>query len=84
MALLLLPKMKTAFLVLPKMKMNGLSKICVLSVFIFYKHSIFEYKYFLRLKFKFEFKFKFKFKFPAFCRKSPRRRGLFLQLKIKI
>ncbi len=40
--LLLLPKMMLFLLLLPKMKMNGRSKICVLSVFIFYQHSIFE------------------------------------------
>ncbi len=52
MALLLLPKMKMTLLVLlkrkmalllqPKMKPNGLSNICVLLVFIFYKHCVFE------------------------------------------
>ncbi len=29
-----------ALLPMPKMKTNGLSKMCILSVFIFYKHSI--------------------------------------------
>ena len=41
MLLLLLLKMKMALLLTPKMKTNGLSKIRVLSVIIFYKHSIF-------------------------------------------
>ncbi len=42
MAFLLLPKMKMALLLPPKIKTNGLSKMRVLSVFIFYKHSIFK------------------------------------------
>ena len=40
---LLLPKKKMALLLLlPKMKTNGQSEIHVLSVFISFKHSIFE------------------------------------------
>ena len=42
MALQLLPRTKMALLLPPKIKTNGLSKMCVLSVFIFYKHSIFK------------------------------------------
>ncbi len=57
LALPLLPKTKTALLLLPKMNTNGLSKFCILSVFIFCKHFVFELKYFIRLKFKFEFEF---------------------------
>ncbi len=53
-------------LLIPKMKTNGLSKIRVLSVFIFYKHSIFGKKYFKRQKFE----FKLEFKFPAFLQKK--------------
>ncbi len=45
MALLLLPKMKLALLLPPKTKTNGLSKIRVLSVFIFHQHSILNKKY---------------------------------------
>ncbi len=42
MVLLVLPKMKMALLLPPKMMTNGLSRIRVLPVFIFYKHSNFE------------------------------------------
>ncbi len=57
----MLPKMKMALLLPPKMNMNRLSRIRILSVFIFYKHSILNKK-----SRKFKFKFEFEFKFPAF------------------
>ncbi len=69
--LLLLPMTKMALLLLPNMKTNGLSKISVLSVLIFYKHSNFE------KKFKVKFVFKFKFKFPAVLQKKSPAPGTF-------